>query len=54
VYRTRYYAARGQYDTSHSEDDIYRQGGARSMPRLRRRGHGRKGYVGTLTIAVEA
>jgi protocatechuate 3,4-dioxygenase beta subunit len=54
VYRTRYYASRGEYDTSHSEDNIYAQGGARSTPRLRRRAHGRKGYVGTLTMGVNA
>jgi hypothetical protein len=54
VYRTKYYADRGQYDTSHAEDNIYANGGARSTPRLRRRTHGRKGYVGTLTMGVEA
>jgi protocatechuate 3,4-dioxygenase beta subunit len=54
VYRTRYYAARGQYDTSHAEDGIYAGGGARSTVHLRRRTHGRKGYAGTLTMGVQA
>ena len=54
VYRTKYYAARGEFDTSHAEDNIYQQGGARSTPRLRRRKRGRKGYVGTLTMAIQA
>lgn len=52
VYRSRYYASRGQADTSHAEDMIYGDGGARSTLRIRRRGGGRKGYVGRLELGV--
>jgi protocatechuate 3,4-dioxygenase beta subunit len=53
VYRTRFYKARGQADTSHAEDMIYGDGGARSTLRLRRRTGGRKGYVGRLELGVK-
>ena len=52
AYRTRYYRARGQADTSHAEDMIYGDGGARSTLRLRRRSGGRRGYVGRLELGV--
>jgi protocatechuate 3,4-dioxygenase beta subunit len=52
VYRTRYYASRGQADTSHAEDMIYGDGGARSTLRIRRRSGSRKGYVGRLELGV--
>ena len=53
VYRTRFYASRGQSDTSHAGDMIYRDGGARSTLRIRRRSGGRKGYVGRLELGVK-
>jgi len=53
VYRSRYYASRGQADTSHASDMIYRDGGARSTLRIRRRSGGRKGYVGRLELGVK-
>jgi protocatechuate 3,4-dioxygenase beta subunit len=52
VYRTRYYASRGQADTSHADDMIYGDGGARSTLRIRRRSGGRRGYVGRLELGV--
>jgi hypothetical protein len=52
VYRTRYYASRGQADTAHAEDMIHREGGARSTLRIRRRSGGRRGYVGRLELGV--
>ncbi len=52
VYRTRYYKSRGQADTSHAEDMIYQDGGARSTLRLRRRSGGRRGYAGRLELGV--
>jgi protocatechuate 3,4-dioxygenase beta subunit len=52
VYRTRYYKARGQADTSHAEDMIYGDGGARSTLRIRKRSGGRHGYVGRLELGV--
>jgi protocatechuate 3,4-dioxygenase beta subunit len=52
VYRTRYYEARGQADTSHAEDMIYGDGGARSTLRIRKRSGGHKGYVGRLELGV--
>jgi protocatechuate 3,4-dioxygenase beta subunit len=53
VYRTRHYASRGQADTSHARDMIYRQGGERSTLRIRRR-RGARGYVGRLELGVRA
>jgi protocatechuate 3,4-dioxygenase beta subunit len=53
VYRTRYYRSRGQADTSHAEDMIYGDGGARSTLRIRRRSGGRHGYVGRLELGVK-
>ena len=53
AYRTRYYRARGQADTSHAEDMIYGDGGARSTLRLRRRSGGRKGYAGRVELGVK-
>jgi protocatechuate 3,4-dioxygenase beta subunit len=52
VYRTRYYKARGQADTSHAADMIYGDGGARSTLRIRKRSGGKKGYVGRLELGV--
>ena len=54
VYRTRYYKARGQADTSHAADMIYGDGGARSTLRIRKRSGGKKGYVGRLELGVRA
>jgi protocatechuate 3,4-dioxygenase beta subunit len=53
VYRTRFYKSRGQADTSHAEDMIYRDGGTRSTLRIRKRSGSRKGYVGRLELGVK-
>jgi protocatechuate 3,4-dioxygenase beta subunit len=53
VYRQAPYRARGQYDTSHAEDTIFAQAGrSRAVLRLTRRGGGRPGYRGAITLAV--
>lgn len=53
VYRQAPYAARGQYDTPHAQDLIYRQaGGSRAELKLKRRAGGLKGSVGTIAIGV--
>jgi protocatechuate 3,4-dioxygenase beta subunit len=55
VYRQPPYASRGQYDTPHSQDGIYRQaGGSAAELKLARRSGGLKGYVGTIAIGVVA
>jgi protocatechuate 3,4-dioxygenase beta subunit len=53
VYRRAPYRGRGQYDTSHAEDSIFAQAGrSRAVLRLTRRGGGRAGYRGAITLAV--
>jgi protocatechuate 3,4-dioxygenase beta subunit len=53
VYRQTPYASRGQYDTSHSRDNIYAQaGGSTAELKLTRRTGGLKGYLGTIAIGV--
>jgi protocatechuate 3,4-dioxygenase beta subunit len=53
VYRQSPYARRGQYDTSHAEDNIFSQaGGARAQVKLTKRTGGLRGYVGTIAIGV--
>jgi protocatechuate 3,4-dioxygenase beta subunit len=53
VYRQAPYASRGQYDTAHSRDSIYRQaGGASAELKLTKRTGGLRGYVGTIAIGV--
>jgi protocatechuate 3,4-dioxygenase beta subunit len=53
VYKQAPYARRGQYDTSHTHDNIYRQaGGASAELKLTRRTGGLKGYLGTIAIGV--
>ena len=53
VYRTSPYRSRGQADTSHAADNIFRQaGGSKAQAKLVRRTGGRKGYRGTLTMGV--
>ncbi len=55
VYRQKPYARRGQSDTSHARDGIYRQaGGSTAELKLVRRTGGLKGYVGTIAIGVVA
>jgi hypothetical protein len=52
VYRQAPYASRGQYDTPHASDGIYRQaGGSRAELELARRPNAR-GYVGTIAIGI--
>jgi hypothetical protein len=50
VYRTKYYAAHGQADTTNAEDSIYGDDGKRTTLRLRRRSGG--GYRATLALGV--
>jgi protocatechuate 3,4-dioxygenase beta subunit len=53
VYRQAPYASRGQYDTPHARDSIYREaGGSNAELKLARRTGGLKGYVGTIAIGV--
>jgi protocatechuate 3,4-dioxygenase beta subunit len=53
VYRQAPYARRGEYDTPHARDTIYREaGGSTAELKLTRRTGGRKGYVGTIAIGV--
>jgi protocatechuate 3,4-dioxygenase beta subunit len=53
VYKQAPYASRGQYDTPHASDNIYRQaGGSRAELKLAKRTAGLKGYVGTIAIGV--
>ena len=53
VYRQAPYARRGQYDTSHTNDMIYRQaGGSTAELKLTKRTGGKKGYLGTIAIGV--
>jgi protocatechuate 3,4-dioxygenase beta subunit len=53
VYRHTPYRSHGQPDTSHAQDMIYAQAGrSRATLKLARRSHGRKGYRGTITLAV--
>jgi protocatechuate 3,4-dioxygenase beta subunit len=53
VYKQSPYAERGEYDTPHARDSIYRQaGGSSAELKLARRTGGLKGYVGTIAIGV--
>jgi protocatechuate 3,4-dioxygenase beta subunit len=53
VYRQSPYSSHGQPDTSHAEDDIYAQAGkSRATLKLTKRGNGKKGYRGTITMGV--
>ena len=53
VYRQSPYAARGEYDTSHAQDMIYRQaGGSSAEVKLARRTGGLRGYTGTIATGV--
>jgi len=53
VYKQQPYARRGQYDTPHARDSIYRQaGGSTAELKLVRRTGNLKGYVGTIAIGV--
>jgi len=53
VYRRPPYRSHGAFDTSHAEDGIYAQAGrSRAVLRLRRRGGGRPGYRGSITLGV--
>ena len=53
VYRHSPYKSHGQPDTSHAEDMIYAQAGSsRATLKLARRSHGRKGYLGSITLGV--
>jgi hypothetical protein len=53
VYRQAPYASRGQYDTPHARDSIYREaGGSTAELKLARRTGGLRGYVGTIAIGV--
>jgi protocatechuate 3,4-dioxygenase beta subunit len=53
VYAQAPYKSRGQYDTPHSSDMIYRQaGGSRAELKLTKRGENLKGYLGTIAIGV--
>lgn len=53
VYKQAPYARRGQYDTPHARDTIYRQaGGSIAELKLTRRTGGLKGYLGTIAVGV--
>jgi protocatechuate 3,4-dioxygenase beta subunit len=53
VYKHEPYASRGQYDTPHASDNIYRQaGGSTAELKLAKRTGGLRGYVGTIAIGV--
>ncbi len=53
VYKQAPYASRGEYDTSHASDMIYRQaGGSSAELKLTKRTGGLKGYVGTIAVGV--
>jgi hypothetical protein len=53
VYARAPYRSRGQYDTPHARDMIYRQaGGSRAELKLTKRGKDMKGYLGTIAIGV--
>ena len=53
VYRQAPYRSHGQYDTSHAEDTIFAQAGrSRAVLKLTRRGGGRPGYRGAITLGV--
>jgi hypothetical protein len=53
VYERAPYKSHGAYDTSHAEDTIYAQAGrSRAVLELTRRGGGRPGYRGAITLGV--
>ena len=53
VYRHSPYKSHGQPDTSHAADMIYAQAGrSRATLKLAKRGNGRKGYRGSITLGV--
>jgi protocatechuate 3,4-dioxygenase beta subunit len=53
VYRQAPYRSHGQPDTSHAADQIYAQAGrSKAQLRLDRRGGGRRGYRGAITLGV--
>jgi protocatechuate 3,4-dioxygenase beta subunit len=54
VYRTSHYSSHGQPDTTDARDSIYKQaGGSSAVVKLTRRTGG-KGFVGAITLGVEA
>jgi protocatechuate 3,4-dioxygenase beta subunit len=53
VYEQAPYRARGQYDTPHASDGIYRQsGGSKAELKLTKRTGGLRGYLGTIAVGV--
>ncbi len=53
VYKRTPYSSHGLADTPNASDSIYRNGGSRSMLKLKRAVSG-SGYVGAITMGVSA